>query len=110
MVRGEARDRKPGKAVTYPALQDQTANKGRWSSRSHTKHRRATAFFKHLPGSERCIALADHAVMMRGVRRCVVQQIPVRLLDARTWIHRNRLVDVTFLPVTATLPKEPQLA
>src|ERR1043165_7770079 len=78
MVRCEARNRKPGKAVTYPALQDQAANKRRWPSRSHTKHRGATALFKHLPRSERRIALANHAVMMRGVRRRVMQQIAIQ--------------------------------
>src|ERR1051325_5481953 len=110
MMRGETRDRKSGEAVTQPAFQDQAANERRWSSRSHAQHRRAASFFKHLSRGEWRITLADHAVMMRGVGRRVVQQISIQSFDACARIHRDRLVNVTFFPMTVTLLEEPQLS
>src|SRR5688572_5708686 len=109
MMRREARDRKTRKPVAKTALEYKAANECGRPRRSHAEDRRAASFFKHLLCCEWRVTLADHAVMMRGVGRRVVEQVAGKLVHARTRIHADRFVNVTLFPTAFCTLEQAQL-
>src|SRR5688572_27857726 len=100
MMRREARDSETRKPVAKTTLEYKAANECGRPRGSHAEDGRAPSFFKHLLRCEWRITLANHAVMMRGVGRRVVEQVAGQLVHARLRVHADRLVNVTLFPAS----------
>src|SRR5215204_2799030 len=109
VVRGEACDGKTGKAVAEAALEEKAAREGRRAGRGDAQRRGAPAGLEHLTCGQRSVALADHAVVMRGIAHAVVEEVAAERPDARAGGHLHRLVDVRALPAAAPAVVETQL-
>src|SRR5918912_3886731 len=95
---GEAGDGESGQAVAKAAFEQVAASEGGGRGQCDLERRGPSSLLEHLTCAQGGVALADHAMVMKGPAHGVVLYVARKRLHTRALLHLDGLVYVSSLP------------